>query len=292
MAIPTYTEWKQVENYDYDDVIYEKKYTDLGGIARMTINRPKTLNAFTGDTMRHLWECVYDINADPSIGVVLLTGAGDKAFCTGGDVGSEAAGEFEDAIFMQCNNLIVQCRKPIIAVVKGWCVGGGNHMAYCCDFTIAADNARFAQNGPRVGSPASGWPIQYAIRVVGAKKAREMWMLCRRYSAQEALEMGLVNSVVPLDKIDEEVDQWCSEILDKSPTCIEILKRSFDMEFNYMRYDEAGYLEKIIAPTFTNSEEQNEAQNAFFEKRKPNFLKFREGAYEQYIKNRIKTTMK
>ncbi|MCD6560174.1 MAG: enoyl-CoA hydratase/isomerase family protein [Deltaproteobacteria bacterium] len=292
MAIPTYTEWKQVENYDYDDVIYEKKYTDLGGIARMTINRPKTLNAFTGDTMRHLWECVYDINADPSIGVVLLTGAGDKAFCTGGDVGSEAAGEFEDAIFMQCNNLIVQCRKPIIAVVKGWCVGGGNHMAYCCDFTIAADNARFAQNGPRVGSPASGWPIQYAIRVVGAKKAREMWMLCRRYSAQEALEMGLVNSVVPLDKIDEEVDQWCSEILDKSPTCIEILKRSFDMEFNYMRYDEAGYLEKIIAPTFTNSEEQNEAQNAFFEKRKPDFLKFREGAYEQYIKNRIKTTMK
>lgn len=292
MAIPTYTEWKQVENYDYDDVIYEKKYTDLGGIARMTINRPKTLNAFTGDTMRHLWECVYDINLDPSIGVVLLTGAGDKAFCTGGDVGAEAAGEFEDALFMQCNNLVVQCRKPIIAVVKGWCVGGGNHMAYCCDFTIAADNARFAQNGPRVGSPASGWPIQYAIRVVGAKKAREMWMLCRRYGAQEALEMGLVNAVVPLDKIDEEVDKWCSEILDKSPTCIEILKRSFDMEFNYMRYDEAGYLEKIIAPTFTNSEEQNEAQSAFFEKRKPDFLKFREGAYEQYIKNRIKMTMK
>lgn len=292
MAIPTYTEWKQVENYDYDDVIYEKKYTDLGGIARMTINRPKTLNAFTGDTMRHLWECVYDINLDPSIGVVLLTGAGDKAFCTGGDVGAEAAGEFEDALFMQCNNLVVQCRKPIIAVVKGWCVGGGNHMAYCCDLTIAADNARFAQNGPRVGSPASGWPIQYAIRVVGAKKAREMWMLCRRYGAQEALEMGLVNAVVPLDKIDEEVDKWCSEILDKSPTCIEILKRSFDMEFNYMRYDEAGYLEKIIAPTFTNSEEQNEAQSAFFEKRKPDFLKFREGAYEQYIKNRIKMTMK
>jgi dihydroxynaphthoic acid synthetase len=292
MPIPMYKEWKDVEGYDYDDVIYEKKYTELGGIARMTINRPAKLNAFTGATMRHLWECIYDINADPSIGVVLLTGAGDKAFCTGGDVGSEAEGALEDTPFMQCDNLLIQSRKPIIAVVKGWCVGGGNHMAYCCDFTIAADNARFAQNGPRVGSPASGWPVQYAIRVVGAKKAREMWMLCRKYSAQEALEMGLINAVVPLDKIDEEVDKWCSEILDKSPTCIEILKRSFDMEFNYMRYDESGYLEKIMAPTFTNSEEQKEAQDAFFQKRKPEFSKFREDDYEKYLKNRVKTIMK
>ena len=292
MGIPNHKEWKKVEGYDYDDLIYEKKYFETGGVARMTINRPDKLNAFTGATIRHMWECVYDINADPSIGIVIMTGAGDKAFCTGGDVGTEAEGEFDDAIFMQCNNLIIHCRKPIIAVVKGWCVGGGNHMAYCCDFTIAADNARFAQNGPRVGSPASGWPVQYAIRVLGVKKAREMWMLCRRYSAQEALDMGLVNSVVPLDKVDEEVDKWCGEILDKSPTCIQLLKATFDHEFNYMRYDEAGYLQRWMSPDFSNSDEMNEAQNAFFDKRQPDFLQFREEEYDKYLSKREKVIMK
>jgi dihydroxynaphthoic acid synthetase len=292
MGVPTYAEWRKVEGYDYDDLIYEKKYLGIGGVARMTINRPDKLNSFTGATIRHMWECVYDINADPSIGVVIMTGAGDKAFCTGGDVGVEAEGEFEDALFIGCNKLIVACRKPIIAVVKGWCVGGGNHMAYCCDFTIAADNARFAQNGPRVGSPACGWPIQYAIRIMGAKKAREMWMLCRRYSAQEALEMGLVNVVVPLDKVDEEVDKWCGEILEKSPTCIEILKASFDDEFAAMRGNETMDLQKRIFPVFMNSEEQKEAQNAFFEKRQPDFLKFREKEYEEYLSKRTKLTMK
>jgi dihydroxynaphthoic acid synthetase len=292
MAIPTHSEWKKVEGYDYDDLIFEKKYLSTGGVARMMINRPKSLNAFTGATIRHMWECVYDINRDPSIGVVILTGSGDKAFCTGGDVGVEAEGEFDDQIFMNCNKLLVACKKPIIAVVKGWCVGGGNHMAYCCDFTIAADNARFAQNGPKVGSPASGWPIQYAIRVLGAKKAREMWMLCRRYSAQEALEMGLVNTVVPLDKIDEEVDKWCGEILEKSPTCIEILKATFDHEFNYMRYDGASDLQKFMYSDFSNSDEQKEAQSAFFEKRQPEFLKFRKEQYAQYLKKREKVEMK
>jgi len=292
MGVPTYREWKKVEDYDYDDLIYEKKYIETGGIARITINRPDKLNAFTGATIRRMWECVYDINADPSIGVVILTGAGDKAFCTGGDVGSEAEGEFEDTIFMSCNNLLVTCKKPIIAVVRGWAVGGGNHLAYCCDFTIAADNARFAQNGPRVGSPASGWPIQYAIRVLGAKRARELWMLCRRYSAQEALEMGLVNTVVPLDKVDEEVDKWCGEILDKSPTCIELLKASFDAEFNNMRWDPPGELQKRVYPAFANSDEQKEAQDAFFDKRQPEFLKFREEEYDIYLKRKKKITMK
>lgn len=290
MTIPNYKEWKKVENYEYDDLIYEKKYLETGGVARMSINRPKSLNAFTGDTIRHIWDCIYDINADPSIGVVILTGTGDKAFCTGGDVGAEAEGEFEDKIFFNCNDFIVECKKPIIAVVKGWCVGGGNHVAYCCDFTIAADNARFAQNGPRVGSPASGWPIQYAIRVLGAKKAREMWMLCRRYSAQQALEMGLVNSVVPLDKLDAEVDQWCEEILEKSPSCIQMLKSAFDTEFNNMRADKAGAIQKIMFPDFMNGEEMTEAQNAFFEKRKPQFAKFREAEYAKYLtKGKITT---
>ncbi len=292
MGIPTQREWSKVEGFDFDDLIYEKKYLATGGVARMTINRPETLNAFTGTTIRHLWECVFDVNSDPSIGVAILTGAGDKAFCSGGDVGSEAEGEFEDSLFTKCNDVIVGCRKPIIAVVKGWAVGGGNHMAYCCDFTIAADNARFAQNGPRVGSPACGWPIQYAIRVVGAKKARELWMLCRRYSAQEALEMGLVNVVVPLDKIDEEVDKWCNEILEKSPTCIQLLKATFDDEFNYMRYDQSTDLQKRMFPEFMNSDEQKEAQNAFFEKRTPNFLQFTEKEYEKYSKKRGRVRMK
>jgi len=292
MAVPSNREWEKVDGYDYEDLIYEKKYLELGGVARMTINRPDKFNAFTGTTIRHLWECVFDINSDPSIGVIILTGAGDKAFCAGGDVESEAEGEFEDSIFMQCNKALLACRKPIIAAVKGWAVGGGNHMAYCCDFTIAADNARFAQNGPRVGSPATGWPIQYAIKVVGAKKARELWMLCRRYSAQEALQMGLVNTVVPIDKLDEEVDKWCEEILEKSPTCIQLLKATFDQESNYMKYDDAAALQQIMFPDFMNSQEQQEAQNAFMEKRKPNFLQFTDKKYEIYSKTKRKITMK
>jgi len=292
MSIPTYKEWRKVEGYDFDDVIFEKRYLETGGVARMTINRPESLNAFTGNTIRHLWECVFDINMDPSIGVVILTGAGDKAFCTGGDVESEAEGEFEDSIFVNCNKLILECSVPIIAVVKGWCVGGGHHMAYCCDFTIAADNARFAQNGPRIGSPAGGWPVQYAIRVLGAKRARELWMLCRRYSAQEALEMGLVNTVVPLNKIDEEVDRWCDEILEKSPTCIKILKAAFDDEFNQLRSAEAFSTQRRMYPDFMDSDEQREAQNAFLEKRKPNFLQFREKDYDEYLKNRRRIRMR
>lgn len=292
MGLPKNTEWQKVEGYDYDDLIYEKKYLELGGIARMTINRPKALNAFTGATIRHMWECVHDINADPSIGVVIMTGAGDKAFCTGGDVSAEAEGEFEDSIFMNCNKLIVACKKPIIAVVKGWAIGGGNHMAYCCDFTIAADNAKFGQNGPKVGSPACGWAVQYSLRIMGAKKAREMWMTCKRYSAQEALEMGLVNAVVPLDKLDEEVDNWCNLILDKSPTCIELLKATFDDEFLSLRAYDPTDLPKRMCPAFNNSDEQKEAQNAFFEKRKPNFLKFREKEYDEYLSKKAKITMK
>ena len=279
MAVPVHEEWRKVEGYDFDDLIYEKKYLKTGGVARMTINRPAKLNSFTGATIRHMWECIFDINSDPSIGVAIMTGAGDKAFCTGGDVEAEAEGEFEDTVFLNCNKMIVACRKPIIAVVKGWSVGGGNHMAYCCDFTIAADNARFAQNGPRVGSPACGWPIQYAVRVVGAKKAREMWMLCRRYSAQEAQEMGLVNSVVPLDKIDEEVDKWCEEILSLSPGCLEILKASFDMDIDYMS-GSYGQMSRVMYPDWFDSKECKEGPKAFMEKRKPDFWKIRKAEIE------------
>jgi len=292
MAIPRNKEWKKVDGYDYEKLIYEKRYLENGGVARITMNNPKKLNAFTGDMIRNMYECVNDINLDPSIGVVILTGAGDKAFCSGGDVESESEGEFEDILFIQCNNVILACKKPIIAAVKGWCIGGGNHMAYCCDFTISADNARFGQNGPRVGSPATGWYVQYATKVVGAKKARELWMLCRRYDAQQALAMGLVNTVVPLEKIDEEVDKWCNEILEKSPTCIQLLKANFDDEFSYRRFDQSMDLQKRMFPKFQNSEEQKEAQKAFLEKRKPNFLQFMTKEYEEYEKNRKKIRVK
>ncbi|BBO84182.1 1,4-dihydroxy-2-naphthoyl-CoA synthase [Desulfosarcina ovata subsp. sediminis] len=292
MSIPMNKEWQVVEGYEYEDLIYEKKYLDSGGVARLTMNRPQKFNAFTGQMIRHMYECMNDINLDPSIGVVILTGAGEKAFCTGGDVENESEGEFEDIIFLQCNNVILSSRKPIIAVVKGWAVGGGNHMAYCCDLTIAADNAKFAQGGPKVGSPATGWFVQYAASVVGVKRAREMWMLCRKYDAQQALAMGLVNTVVPLDTIDEEVDKWCNEILEKSPTCIQLLKATFDDEFTYRRYDESMDLQKRMFPKFQNSAEQKEAQNSFFEKRKPDFLQFMEQEYDEYLRNRNKIHVK
>lgn len=292
MSIPMNKDWQTVEGYEYEDLIYQKKYLDSGGVARLTMNRPHKFNAFTGQMIRHMYECVNDINLDPSIGVVILTGAGEKAFCTGGDVENESEGEFEDIIFLQCNNVILSSRKPIIAVVKGWAVGGGNHMAYCCDLTIAADNAKFAQGGPKVGSPATGWFVQYAANVIGAKRAREMWMLCRKYDAQQALAMGLVNTVVSLDMIDEEVDKWCEEILEKSPTCIQLLKATFDDEFTYRRYDESMDLQKRMFPKFQNSAEQKEAQNSFFEKRKPDFLQFMEQEYDEYLRNRKKINVK
>lgn len=292
MPIPFNKSWKVVEGYEYEDLIYEKRYLDSGGVARMTMNRPQKFNAFTGTLIRHMYECVEDINKDPSIGVVILTGAGDKAFCTGGDVENESEGEFEDIIFLQCNNVLLASRKPIIAVVKGWAVGGGNHMAYCCDLTIAADNAKFAQGGPKVGSPATGWFVQYAVEVIGAKRAREMWMLCRKYNAQQALAMGLVNAVVPLDQLDAEVDQWCEEILQKSPTCIQLLKATFDDQFTHRRYDESMDLQKRMFPNFQNSAEQKEAQLSFFEKRSPNFLQFMEADYEAYLEKRKKINVK
>ena len=163
----------------------------------------------------------------------------------------------------------------MIAAVKGYAIGMGNHFAYCCDLTIAADNAIFGQNGPRVGSPAEGWVVSNSVRVLGAKKAREMWMLCRKYSAQEALEIGLCNVVVPLQKFDEEVDKWCQEILALSPTVIKILKVSFEAELDYLRDPAPNHFQKLVAPDCYDTPESAEGQNAFLEKRKPNFMQFR-----------------
>jgi naphthoate synthase/2-ketocyclohexanecarboxyl-CoA hydrolase len=165
-------------------------------------------------------------------------------------------------------------RKPVIAAVKGYCMGMGNCLAYFSDFTIAAENAVFAQGGPRVANPVDGYVVAYLVSVVGAKKAREIYMLCRRYTAQEALEMKLVNAVVPLEKIDAEVDKWCEEILTLSPGCIEVLKATFDMEIDYMA-GSYGQLARLMFPDWFTSSESKEGPRAFLEKRRPNFWKIR-----------------
>jgi dihydroxynaphthoic acid synthetase len=260
-------------NRDFKDIIYSKR----DHIARITINRPRVLNAFTSHTLLEMIDALEDASKDDSVGVVVLTGAGDRAFSAGGDVKWEMEGglaEQRNREPADIHSALRRCRKPVIAAVKGYAIGGGHHIAYFCDLTIAADNAVFGQNGPRVGSPAEGLTVAYLIRIVGAKKAREMWYLCRRYSAEEALRMGLANVVVPLAELDAEVDRWCQEILDKSPTCIRILKASFDQEFDYMRGYRFGHFQQWLAPNYYETEEPLEGQRAFLEKRQPNFRRF------------------
>jgi dihydroxynaphthoic acid synthetase len=265
-------EWTKMPGYS-PDTIYEKKYFDQGGVARITMARtnPKGINLITEKGIRELIACLRDARNDDSIGVVVITGAGDKSFNAGGDV----SGEKEDSqvVFEETPSIHQHLRlvgKPVIAAVKGYCIGMGNHLAYHCDLTIAAENAIFGQVGPRVGSPAGGEILTYMARVVGHKKAREMWMLCRRYTAQEALQMGLVNIVVPLDKFDEEVDKWCQELLANNPTCMRIVKASFDSDIENIPHADA-YFPNLISPKFFGGEEQLEAMNAFLEKRKPDW---------------------
>ena len=203
----------------------------------------------------------------------MLAGAG-KHFGTGGDVEWEQWG-LREAFYWRypMNRLVRLSRKPIIAAVQGYCIGGSNHMAYCCDFTIAADNAIFGQAGPRVSSPADGFFVPYLTRVIGAKRAREMWMLCRRYTAHEAYQMGLVNKVVPLERLGDEVDKWCAEMLALSPGCLEILKATFDQEMD--AFPDMGILSSRLYPDWFDSPEGKEGSVAFMEKRRPQFWKLR-----------------
>ena len=253
---------------DYKDIIYETR----DHVARITINRPKQLNAFTGDTLKELTLAVETAGADDDIGVVVLTGAGDRAFSSGGDVNWEKEGGLERQILEPYlfHVTLSRCLKPTIARVNGYAVGGGHHIAYFCDLTIASENAVFGQNGPRVGSPACGAIVSYLTRVVGAKKAREIWMLCRRYTAKEALEMGLVNTVVPQAQLDAEVDKWCSEILALSPTCMKILKASFVEEYKGLLGQGDELRRYMVTPEFWKYEQQ-EGAAAFLEKRPPDF---------------------
>lgn len=270
---PTFTSWETPAGLpDLGDVLYERCTRDLGGsVARITINRPQKLNAFTNKTMKDIMVAVQVANKDPSVGVIVLQGAGDRAFSTGGDVAWEGERSAADWFFDPPPNQTVRYSlKPVIAAVRGYAIGGGNHLAYTCDLTIAADNAVFGQIGSRHGSPADGYMVRYLVRVIGAKRAREMWLTRRRIDAKTALEWGLVNAVVPLADHEKEVLKWCSYVLDGSPTCIRILKAVFDQEVDEIAGDVRRYAQ-LVHPNFVESEESHEAQKAFFEKRTPRF---------------------
>ena len=257
----------------YTDILYEK----TNGVAWITINRPETSNAFRTKTVEELTDAFVDARWDRAIGVVVLTGAGDKAFCSGGDqkergqAGYTPGGRPMDVEAL--HSAIRHIPKPVIAMVNGFAIGGGHVLHVLCDLSIAADTAIFGQTGPRVGSVDAGHGTGYLARVVGEKKAREIWYLCRQYSAQDALAMGLVNKVVPLKDLRAEVEQWCRELLDKSPTALALAKQSFNIDSE----PRAGIAE--LASTALNlyyqTEEAMEGRNAFVDKRPVNFKKYR-----------------
>lgn len=265
-------DWRKVR--EYQDIIYEQ----CEGIAKITINRPEVHNAFRPLTLFELMEAFNHAHEDPSIGVVLLTGAGTKAFCSGGDQRVRGEGGYvgDDGVprlnVLELQTKIRTMPKPVIAVVAGYAVGGGHVLHLVCDLTIAAENAVFGQAGPRVGSFDAGYGATYLARVVGHKKAREIWYLCRKYSAQDALSMGLVNTVVPLDRLEDEAVQWAREILEKSPTAIRFLKAAFNADTDGL----AGLQQLAGDATllYYLTEEAKEGRNAFLEKRKPDFSKF------------------
>lgn len=268
-------EWKTIKTYT--DIRYERAANE--GITKITINRPEVRNAFRPETVSELIDAFNHTRDDISTGVVLLTGEGDKAFCSGGDQRVRGDGGYvgvEDKI-PRLNILDVQKQirylpKPVIAVVAGYAVGGGHVLHLMCDLTIAADNAIFGQTGPKVGSFDGGYGASYLARVVGHKKAREIWYLCRQYNAQQALDMGLVNTVVPLAQLETESLQWAREILQKSPTAIRFLKAAFNADTDGL----AGLQQLAGDATllFYLTEEAKEGKNAFLENRPPDFGKF------------------
>ena len=263
-----------VKARDFQDIEYEK----AEGIAKITINRPHVRNAFRPLTIKEVLLAFQDAREDSHIGVIILTGKGKEAFCSGGDQKVRGdSGYKDDGGVHRLNALDLQRQirtipKPVIAMVAGYAIGGGNVLQILCDLTIAADNAVFGQTGPRVGSFDGGFGSGYMARIVGQKKAREIWFLCRQYNAQQALEMGLVNHVVPYEKLEEETVQWCKEILTNSPMAIRCLKAALNADCD----GQAGLQELAGNATmlFYMTEEGQEGRNAFLEKRKPDFSKF------------------
>lgn len=265
-------EWKQA--LQFEDILYEKR----DGIAKISINRPHVHNAFRPETIKEMKIAFDDARDDGEIGVIILTGVGGKAFCSGGDQKVRQKGGYvgnDELPRLNVLDLQRQIRtlpKPVIAMVAGYAIGGGHVLHLVCDLTIAADNAIFGQTGPKVGSFDGGYGASYMARIVGQKKAREIWFLCRQYNAKQALDMGLVNTVVPLEKLEEETVLWCKEILAQSPMALRFLKSAFNADCD----GQAGLQELAGNATllFYMSEEGQEGHRAFLEKRKPDFSKF------------------
>lgn len=262
---------------EFEEIIYEKK----DGIAKIIINRPERYNAFTSLTLEEMYQALRDVWADKTVGVVVLTGTGDKAFCTGGDQKTkdgEGYGKGKADFDLldahgQVINMIRAVPKPVIAMVNGFSIGGGNVLQVVCDFSIASETARFGQAGPKVGSFDAGFGTVFLARLVGERKAREIWYLCRQYSAKEALEMGLVNAVVPPAELADEVEKWCREILEKAPYSIAYLKASFNADTDHVSGIDA--MSKHAVNLYYATEESHEGVQAFLEKRPPDFKKFR-----------------
>jgi len=268
------TSWNKVR--DFNDILLET--TENGSIAKITINRPEVRNAFRPQTVNELLLALEIAHADPNVGVIILTGAGDQAFCSGGDqkVRGHAGYIGEDGVprlnILDVQKKIRQLPKPVVAMVAGYAIGGGHVLHVVCDLTIAADNARFGQTGPKVGSFDGGLGSSYLARIVGQKKAREIWYLCRQYDASQALEMGLVNHVVPLAELESETLKWCREMLEHSPLALRCLKAALNADCD----GQMGLLDLAGNATllYYMSEEAKEGKNAFVEKRKPDFSKF------------------
>ena len=268
-------DFKPVPDQDFEDILYHR----ANAIAMITINRPEVRNAFRPETIMELRHAFHHAHTDPEIGVIILTGAGGEAFCSGGDqrVRGDHGGYVDTRGVSHLNVLDLQMQirrlpKPVVAMVAGYAIGGGHVLHLVCDLTIAADNARFGQTGPRVGSFDAGLGSGLLARTVGIKKAKEIWFLCRQYDAREALDMGLVNAVVPLEQLEGETVKWCERILEHSPTALRCLKAAFNADTDGL----AGIQELAGNATslFYMSEEAREGRDAFLEKRRPDFGKF------------------
>jgi naphthoate synthase len=268
-------DWKPVADKRYTDIRYEH----LDGVAKITIARPQVRNAFRPLTVEELMDAFHHAHHARDIGVIILTGEGELAFCSGGDQKVRGTGGgYKDEEGVQHLNVLdlqMQIRrlpKPVVAMVAGYAIGGGHVLHLVCDLTIAADNARFGQTGPKVGSFDAGLGAGLLARTVGLKKAKEIWFLCRQYDARQALDMGLVNAVVPLDKLEEETLDWCRQMLRHSPTTLRLLKAGFNADTDGL----AGIQELAGNATalFYMSEEAREGRDAFLEKRPPDFNKF------------------
>jgi naphthoate synthase len=265
-------DWRKVR--PFEDIKYEK----WEGIAKITINRPEVRNAFRPQTLHEMSQAFSDAHEDPEVGVIILTGEGEQAFCSGGDqrirgdkgyVGKDGVARLN---VLDLQKKIRALPKPVVAMVAGYAIGGGHVLHVVCDLTIAADNARFGQTGPKVGSFDGGFGASYLASIIGQKRAREIWYLCRQYDANQALAMGLVNTVVPLAELESETVKWCQEMLQMSPVALRLLKSSFNAALD----GQSGIQELAGNATFLyyQTAEAQEGRDAFVQRRKPNFKKF------------------